>query len=125
MSSPFDILGIEENTAFFEVKKAYHSLSKIHHPDLNNGSQSSRDEFQKISDAYNKIKSDLKKNYEILGAEIENDIEEVKIKYYRKIDEVKNSFGQNPGQFKTEIDKLHKAFNYISKQIKDQQTINW
>lgn len=55
MSTLYEILEVEENATTKEIKKAYRSLSKIHHPDKGGDEE----EFKKISEAYN-ILSDEK-----------------------------------------------------------------
>jgi len=47
--SLYDILGLEKNCSKDDIKNAYRTLAKKHHPDKNNG----KDElFKKISEAY-------------------------------------------------------------------------
>ena len=55
-NSPWDILGIPPDSDFSEVKKAYKSLSRIHHPDK--GGKVTN--WLAIAEAYETIKS---KNY--------------------------------------------------------------
>ena len=47
----YDILEIKPNSTENEIKKAYHRLAFLYHPDKNNN-QDANDKFQKISYAY-------------------------------------------------------------------------
>jgi curved DNA-binding protein CbpA len=71
--SPYDILGIEENTSFSIIKSAYYDLSKIYHPDSNFNKKLSKKEkeiaFNKIQNAY----SILKKKFNVMECDLPQD----------------------------------------------------
>lgn len=48
----YDSLGITPAATQAEVKTAYYKLSKIHHPDRNDGSEASSQKFREVSAAY-------------------------------------------------------------------------
>jgi len=48
----YGILSVEKNASHEDIKKAYRKLSLQHHPDRNNGSEESKNIFQKIQHAY-------------------------------------------------------------------------
>jgi len=54
----YEVLGLKNNATGKEIKKAFRNLAKIYHPDL---TQDKKEEhkiiFQKINNAYNKLKS--------------------------------------------------------------------
>ena len=56
----YDILGVDENTSAQEVKKAYRQLSMKWHPDKNS-SPEAKGQFQKISEAYETLGDDKKR----------------------------------------------------------------
>ena len=56
----YDILGVDENTSAQEVKKAYRQLSMKWHPDKN-ASPEAKGQFQKISEAYETLGDDRKR----------------------------------------------------------------
>lgn len=54
----YSILGVEENTTYNEIKKAYHTLALTHHPDLPknaNRIKECEELMVKINEAYNMI----------------------------------------------------------------------
>ena len=56
--NPYEVLGVRENANQREIKKAFRNLAKIYHPDL---TQTNKEQhkiiFQKINNAYKKLKS--------------------------------------------------------------------
>ena len=54
----YSILGVSNNASYEEIKKAYHSLALMHHPDLPKNAdriQECEDLMIKFNEAYNKI----------------------------------------------------------------------
>jgi len=56
----YDILGVSKDASSGDIKKAYRSLSLLHHPDRNPGNEDAKAKFQEISSAY-EILSDPQK----------------------------------------------------------------
>lgn len=56
--NPYETLGVPPTATQDEIKKAYHKLSFIQHPDRNNGSKESHRKFTKLTAAY-KLLSDV------------------------------------------------------------------
>ena len=50
----YETLGIDKTATQEEIKKAYRKLSLEMHPDRNNGSDESTEQFKKISKAFNR-----------------------------------------------------------------------
>lgn len=48
----YRILGVSENAAPEEIKKAYRNLAKKHHPDRNKGDKQAEERFKEINEAY-------------------------------------------------------------------------
>jgi len=63
MKNPYKILGVKQNASQDEIKKAYRTLVKQFHPDLNPGNKKAEEKFKEISFAYDLIgnASDRKK----------------------------------------------------------------
>ena len=58
-------LGLTPSASLTDIKTAYYRLSKIHHPDRNNGSATSAQKFRDIVSAYEVLsKSDSRKKYD-------------------------------------------------------------
>ncbi len=59
--NPYDILGVNKAASDDEIKAAYRTLAKKHHPDLNPDNKSDDDKFKKISAAYDLLKDTEKR----------------------------------------------------------------
>jgi DnaJ-class molecular chaperone len=57
----YNILGVPETATKEEIKKAYRKLSLKYHPDKNPGNAEAIGQFQKISEAYETLGDDIKK----------------------------------------------------------------
>ena len=55
MKDYYKILGIEQNASKEDISRAFKALAKIHHPDVNNGSDT---KFKEISEAYGILSDD-------------------------------------------------------------------
>lgn len=52
MRDPYDVLGVAKGASEAEIKKAFRSLAKKHHPDTKGGDTAAQKKFQEISAAY-------------------------------------------------------------------------
>jgi DnaJ-class molecular chaperone len=52
MRDPYDVLGVSKNASEADIKKAFRSLAKKHHPDKHSGDSAAQKRFQEISAAY-------------------------------------------------------------------------
>jgi DnaJ-class molecular chaperone len=52
MRDPYDILGVSKTASEAEIKKAFRTLAKKHHPDRHPGDADAQKKFQEISGAY-------------------------------------------------------------------------
>ncbi len=59
MPDYYEKLGLSKGASLEEIKKAYRTLAKKHHPDLNRGDKASEEKFKEINEAY-KVLSDPK-----------------------------------------------------------------
>lgn len=60
--NPYEILNVSENSSDEEIKKAYRSLAKKYHPDMNSDNPLAEDKFKEINEAYDKINTQEKRN---------------------------------------------------------------
>lgn len=58
--NPYEILGISPHSNPEEIKSAYRRAAAVNHPDKNFGNKKSVEEFQKIQQAYEKIRDHSK-----------------------------------------------------------------
>ena len=52
MNDPYEILGISSQASGAEIKRAYRTLARERHPDLDKDNPWAEDEFKTISNAY-------------------------------------------------------------------------
>src|ERR1700742_3835621 len=52
MRDPYEVLGVSKGASEAEVKKAFRTLAKKHHPDTSKGDEKSKQRFQEINTAY-------------------------------------------------------------------------
>ena len=52
MKDPYEILGVAKTASEAEIKKAFRTLAKTHHPDKHQGDAKAQKKFQEISGAY-------------------------------------------------------------------------
>ena len=52
MSDPYKTLGVAKSATEAEIKKAFRSLAKKHHPDAHPGDEKAKQRFQELSSAY-------------------------------------------------------------------------
>ncbi len=57
----YKVLGVDEKAGKDEIKKKYRQLAKKYHPDRNQGSKEAEEKFKEISEAYNVLSDDKKR----------------------------------------------------------------
>jgi curved DNA-binding protein len=68
--SLYDILGVAKGASADDIRKAYRTLARKHHPDVNPGDAKAEDTFKKVSAAYDVLSdADKRKAYDEFGAE--------------------------------------------------------
>lgn len=64
----YDILGVSKTATETEIKKAYRTLAKKYHPDLNPGDKAAEEKFKKITESYAVLSDPQKrKQYDAVG----------------------------------------------------------
>ncbi len=70
MKDYYRILGVSKTASIEEIKRAFKTLAKKHHPDLNKGDKSSEEKFKKVNEAYAVLSDpEKRKQYDTFGAE--------------------------------------------------------
>lgn len=64
----YDILGVSKTASDDDIKKAYRSLAKKYHPDLNQGSAEAAEKLKEVNEAYEVLSDKTKRsNYDNFG----------------------------------------------------------
>ena len=64
----YKVLGVGNNATQSEIKKAYHKLTKIYHPDKNENSAEANERYQEINEAYHVLNDpEKRKKYDEYG----------------------------------------------------------
>lgn len=55
MQDPYRVLGVSPTASEDEIKKAYRTLAKKYHPDVNNGSAAAEAKMKEVNEAYSEV----------------------------------------------------------------------
>lgn len=70
MSKYYELLGVAQNAAPEEIKKAYRKRAIMYHPDKNEGSKEAEEKFKEVTEAYEVLKDPEKRSvYDRYGAQ--------------------------------------------------------
>ena len=58
----YEVLGIDRNATDADIKKAYRTLAKKYHPDLNPGDKEAERKFKEVNEAYEVLSNPEKKS---------------------------------------------------------------
>lgn len=66
----YDVLGVSKGSTKEDIKKAYRSLARKYHPDVNQGDKSAEEKFKEVKEAYEVLSDDnLRARYDQYGHE--------------------------------------------------------
>ena len=64
----YEVLGVDKNATEADIKKAYRSLAKKYHPDINPGNAEAEAKFKEVNEAYEVLSdADKKAKYDQFG----------------------------------------------------------
>ena len=126
----YETLGVEKNASKEEIKKAYKTLAKKYHPDLNPGNKEAEQKFKELNEAYSALNDDSKReNYDRYGsAETNNNFQGFNGQNFQGFEDVFENFfdlggrrgrGRNRGRdikYEMEITFLEACFG-VNKEI--------
>ncbi len=79
----YKVLGVKPDATQGDIRNAYRSLAKKHHPDLNPGDKSAEDTFKKVQAAYDLLSDEAKRRQYDAG-EIDAEGKETARRFYRE-----------------------------------------
>lgn len=103
----YETLGVARDAAPDAIRKAYRTLAKKYHPDLNPGDKAAEDRFKNIQRAYD-ILSDEEKRRQYDAGEIDAEGNETPRSYYR---EYASASGDHPYQSSAGFEDLGDIFS--------------
>jgi hypothetical protein len=120
-SSPYEILGINQNTSLADIKKAYYKKSKEYHPDKHNDKPNDEKNiygqaFTKIQNAYQQLTAELKKTLLVDGIGLSED-EHIQ----NLVDRVANIFFTHSTDRSLSISRWESLINNINTFIQSSQ----
>lgn len=69
MQDPYEVLGVDRNADKSVIKRQYRQKAKQYHPDLNPGDEEAAEKFKELSEAYEILQDDKKRQlYDTYGA---------------------------------------------------------
>lgn len=128
MKDPYEILGISKDANENEIKKAFRQLALKYHPDKNNGSKESEEQFKDINTAY-EILSDPEKRkmYDIYGTINPRDVQSQSGPEIDPFEFIRRAggFGFSPDFFDFENNYGQQKKNIRGQDISKEITINF
>ena len=103
----YKVLGVKKDAPHADIRTAYRSLAKKHHPDLNPGDKASEETFRKVQSAYD-ILSDEKMRGQYDAGEIDAEGKETPRHFYR---EYADAGGDHPYASNAGFDDLGDIFS--------------
>ena len=58
----YEVLGVSKTATAEEIKKAYRTLARKYHPDLNKDNPAAADKFKEVSEAYSVLSDETKRS---------------------------------------------------------------
>ena len=68
MRDPYEVLGVSRDASDDDIKKAYRTLAKQYHPDVNPGDRTAEEKMKEINAAYDAIKNGTANQYGAQGS---------------------------------------------------------
>ena len=135
----YEVLGVNKSASADEIKKAYRSLAKKYHPDMNPGDKDAEVKFKEVNEAYDVLSDNDKRQKE--AVEVKNQAENMIFQTEKSMTELGDKItdadkapvneaiaklketikGGNTEAIKADTEALQKAFYPIAEKIYKEQ----
>ncbi len=121
----YKALGIREDANIHEVKRAYHAMAKMYHPDHNVGDDHASRKFREVNEAYATLQSQYNEYYKVLGVGHGASKTEIEYAYHQLSMKCQDASRRGDAEAIEKLRLLTKAYNAIKHEGENNPDDGW